>query len=52
MDTKEVKGVPCDPNSNCIDFERVSYSLIEEPEVCEWCIFYDDGVCKKACRNA
>lgn len=52
MNKKEINGVPCDPNSNCIDFERVSYSLIEEPEVCEWCVHYDDGVCKKSCQNA
>ena len=46
MDENSFSGVPCSPDSNCINFERVLYSLIEEPEVCEWCVYYDEGVCR------
>ena len=42
MENSNVQGTPCDPNSNCAAFKRVSYSLIEEPEVCEWCIYFDE----------
>lgn len=42
MEKESKKGTPCSPESNCAAFERVSYSLIEEPEVCEWCIFFDE----------
>ena len=30
----------------CSHFERAPWSLIEEPEVCESCVFYDDGFCR------
>lgn len=34
----------------CRRFERADWSLIEEPEVCELCAFYDDsdGFCRRA----
>ncbi len=31
----------------CRDFDRVPDSLIEEPEVCEFCSYYDNGYCTK-----
>ena len=31
----------------CRDFVRSPFSLIEEPEVCESCAFYEDGFCRK-----
>ena len=35
-----------DPNGVCGGFDRISWSLIEEPEVCELCRYYDeDGRC-------
>ena len=35
------------PENVCRDFERSPYSLIEEPEVCESCNYYEDGICRK-----
>ena len=29
----------------CRKFVRIPESLIEEPEVCEWCEYYRDGLC-------
>lgn len=51
---KKTEGIPCRPDYNCIRFERAPYSLIEEPEVCEWCIHYDDdaGLCQNEENNA
>lgn len=48
MTVSDYKGRPCRPEYNCRHFERAAYSLIEEPEVCEWCVFYDEkaGLCK------
>ena len=31
------------PNSNCRHFDRVFWSLIEEPDVCELCSHYEDN---------
>lgn len=38
-------GVPVDIEAVCRFFERIPESLIEEPEVCEWCEFFEDGKC-------
>ena len=53
MENSNVQGTPCDPNSNCAAFKRVSYSLIEEPEVCEWCIYFDEdhAMCVKGSKQ-
>ena len=32
-----------DPNGVCGSFERISWSLIEEPEVCELCCYYEEN---------
>lgn len=36
-----------DPNGNCIFFERAVWSLIEEPEICDLCAYFQDetGTC-------
>lgn len=34
-------------NDVCRHFDRAPYSLIEEPEVCEWCLYYNEGVCNR-----
>lgn len=39
------QGKPVDIESNCYYFERIPESLIEEPEVCEWCEYFEDGLC-------
>lgn len=39
---------PVEPTGVCRYFERVSSSLIEEPEVCELCVCYIDGRCHRA----
>jgi hypothetical protein len=39
------------PEDVCAAFDRVPYSLIEEPEVCEWCSYYDDGLCRYSGDN-
>ena len=31
-----------DPNGVCGSFDRISWSLIEEPEVCELCRYYEE----------
>jgi hypothetical protein len=33
------------PDDICPKFIRIPESLIEEPEVCEWCQFYRSGYC-------
>ena len=45
-----VHPVPVDPNDVCRRFDRTPWSLIEEPEVCELCRFYNDAdsTCRKA----
>ena len=34
------------PDHVCRHFDRIPESLIEEPEVCEWCSYYCDGACR------
>lgn len=36
---------PVSPDYICPRFRRVPDSLIEEPEVCEFCESYEDGLC-------
>ena len=36
---------PVSADSVCIRFQRAPDSLIEEPEVCELCLFWRDGLC-------
>ena len=43
----EQKKRPVDEEYVCRHFIRIPESLIEEPEVCEWCEFYDKGYCCK-----
>lgn len=31
------------PNDVCRYFERVFWSLIEEPDICELCVHYDEA---------
>jgi len=31
------------PNGVCAAFDRISWSLIEEPEVCELCRYYEEN---------
>lgn len=45
MDSKRENGRPVDGQSVCRYFERIPQSLIEEPEVCEWCEYYENGFC-------
>ncbi len=40
------------PDNVCPDFDRAPDSLMEEPEVCELCGYYDDGCCTKEDRDA
>ncbi len=42
-----------DPDGVCYQFQRVSWSLIEEPEKCDLCEFYneDSGECRKIARG-
>ena len=42
---QEQKGRPVSPEDICRKFIRIPESLIEEPEVCEWCAFYRGGFC-------
>lgn len=44
MDIKS-QGRPVAEDHNCCYFLRIPESLIEEPEVCEWCEFYRSGLC-------
>lgn len=39
------QGRKTDAEGVCRHFERIPQSLIEEPEVCEWCEYYRDGMC-------
>lgn len=41
----ETRPVPVAPDHVCRYFDRVPESLIEEPEVCEFCRSYTDGFC-------
>lgn len=47
MDNERSAGRPVDGESVCRCFERIPQSLIEEPEVCEWCEHYENGLCFK-----
>ncbi len=42
--------IPVAPQDVCRYFDRVSWSLIEEPDFCELCIHYDEdsGTCSCA----
>ena len=42
---QETKARPVEADDICPRFVRVPESLIEEPEVCEWCQFYRGGLC-------
>ena len=48
MDKAKSAGRPVDENDVCRHFERIPQSLIEEPEVCEWCEHYNSGLCFRA----
>lgn len=41
----EMRPVPVAPDHVCRCFDRVPESLIEEPEVCEFCRSYAGGFC-------
>ena len=43
----KTNGRIVDPEGVCRFFERIPQSLIEEPEVCEWCEFFENGCCFK-----
>jgi hypothetical protein len=45
MSCAKNEGRKVDCESVCAHFIRIPESLIEEPEVCEWCEFYDEGLC-------
>lgn len=45
MIEKASVGVPVDEEFNCYNFIRIPESLIEEPDVCEWCEYYENGLC-------
>lgn len=45
MEKTQKEGRPVDEESVCRYFERIPQSLIEEPEVCEWCEHYENGLC-------
>lgn len=38
-------GKPTAPDYVCPRFDRAPFSLIEEPEICENCALYEDGLC-------
>ena len=42
---EEKRGIPTAPDHVCIRFRRAPDSLIEEPEVCECCASWQDGLC-------
>ena len=42
---KKGPGRPVNEEDVCRYFERIAQSLIEEPEVCEWCEFFENGLC-------
>ncbi len=48
MDDKRTPGRETDPESVCRYFQRIPLSLIEEPEVCEWCEYFENGLCFKS----
>ncbi len=39
------EGRPVEAQSSCREFRHGSWSLEEEPSVCENCEFYEDGLC-------
>lgn len=45
MKSAKGEGRSVDSESVCRYFERIPQSLIEEPEVCEWCEHYENGLC-------
>ena len=40
-------GTPVSPEYVCPRFDRSPSSLIEEPEICENCASYEDGLCHR-----
>jgi len=46
------KGKPVDPQSSCAAFRHGSWSLEEEPAVCENCEHYDEGRCFRPGEDA
>ena len=42
-----MESITVSPNDVCRYFDRVSWSLIEEPDICELCTHYEEdaGVC-------
>lgn len=40
-----------DPNGVCRYFDRVSWSLIEEPDICDLCNHYVEDGSKCACKE-
>ena len=38
-------GRPVNEEDVCRFFKRIAQSLIEEPEVCEWCESFENGFC-------
>ena len=47
MEEKTSGGRPVEAEDFCAFFTRIPISLIEEPEACEFCRYYDDrqGFC-------
>ena len=45
MENRDKNRKSVNADDVCSAFDRVPYSLIEEPEVCEWCSYYDNGAC-------
>ena len=45
------QGIKVDEDSVCRHFERIPESLIEEPEVCEWCEYFEGGFCFRAVED-
>jgi len=45
MDKANASGRSVNAESVCRLFERDAQSLIEEPEVCQCCAYYEDGLC-------
>ena len=39
------EGRPVKAQHSCADFRHGSWSLEEEPAVCENCEYYDEGLC-------
>ena len=45
MEKTRGEGRSVDEESVCRYFERIPQSLIEEPEVCQRCEHYENGLC-------